>query len=174
MGHCRLLSHLYRLNLSHTNELMSALVAENGPLLPSVTPLQVKLSHTASVLVAENGPLPPPVTPLQVKPAAHQWVPLCRWHPNTRTHPPRLTHLPKYLATNLARESGAPTEAVGIRSSNEKDCRLHPQDWIDDLGRRRIPAWLLQVSGTLDKFMRIKIIGTELPYSSLLNNMAGY
>ena len=43
-------------------------------------------------LQVENGPLLPPVTPIQVKPVTHQQVPLWHWHPNTRTCFPGLRH----------------------------------------------------------------------------------
>ena len=48
--------------------LVSVLVAENGPLPPSVIPLQVKPVSLVNALVAENGPLPRPVTPPLAKP----------------------------------------------------------------------------------------------------------
>ena len=35
--------------------------------------------------------------------------------------------------SNLARGSASSGEAIGISSSVEKDCRLHRQDWTDDL-----------------------------------------
>lgn len=58
--------------------------------------------------------------------------------------------------TWLEEVDSSPGEAVGISSSTEKDCRLDPQEWTDDLSmvwkcrRRRVRALKAWLTGCVD------------------------